>query len=89
MPLTAACPNCLTAKTNYEEYYCPDCQKVVDDVEAKADNDKLSMFEYRSLKEQALAGRRMQGNMARKTAPNQMFKRIDDTAFRARMGLDK
>jgi len=89
MPQTASCPNCLGVKTNWEAYYCDACSQALQVVEDAAENQKLPMFEYRALKEQALAGRRGRGNMDAKHRPDTPFSRIDDTEFRARMGLDK
>lgn len=88
MPQTATCANCLGAKDNLSDYYCPTCNAVLAEVENKAENEKLPMLEYRALKDQALAGQRGRGNMSAKHRPDLPFSRIDDTEFRTRMGLD-
>lgn len=88
MPQTTTCANCLGSKEDTSTYYCADCNLAVEAVETLADNDKLPMFEYRALKEQALAGRRGRGNMGSKLRPDQIFSRINDSEFRARLGLD-
>ena len=89
MPQTSTCANCLRPKENTESYYCTDCNSAVQAVEELADNQKLPMFQYRALKEQALAGCRMHGSMGSKHHPGNPFSPINDADFRARMGLNE
>lgn len=88
MPMTSTCPNCLQQKTNYADYYCTTCQGAVNTIETKATSEKWDMGRYRREKEMALAGQRPHGNMGGKHNPGRPFSRIDDTALRARLGLD-
>lgn len=88
MPQTSLCANCLQPKDDFAAYYCTSCNEAVRQVEDAAETQKLPMFQYRALKEQALAGCRLHGSMGAKHSPATPFSRIDDTDFRSRMGLD-